>query len=130
MPESRNDNVYLCIRGNREVGIKVGSIHSVKGQTHTATLVLETAWHGCNLAHIVSWLSGDLKGKPTKKNSSRNIIRLKTHYVAMTRPSHLLCLALHKNALCSKDSQPDSKLIGKLKGQKWRIVDVATGIEL
>jgi hypothetical protein len=129
-PASRNDNVYLYARENRGVAIKVGSIHSVKGQTHTATLVLETAWYECNLAHIVAWLSGEAKGKPTKKNSTRDIIRLKTHYVAMTRPSHLLCLALHKSALCSKDGQIDSNLIGKLKGQKWRLVNVASRSEL
>jgi DNA helicase-2/ATP-dependent DNA helicase PcrA len=129
-PASRNDNVYLYTRENREVAIKVGSIHSAKGQTHTATLVLETAWHECNLAHIVAWLSGEVKGKPTKRKSICDITPLKTHYVAMTRPSHLLCLALHKSALCNKDGQLEFKLMEKLKGQKWRIVNVAAGAEL
>lgn len=131
MPAAKggNDNVYNYRRENREVAIKVGSIHSVKGQTHTATLVLETAWHGYNLETIKSWLSGDAIGK-SKKSGVQEIARLKTHYVAMTRPSHLLCLALHKNALCCKDGQLDSKLIGKLRGRSWRIVDVSTGVEL
>lgn len=125
----RNDNVYIYKRANREVAIKVGSIHSVKGQTHTATLVLETAWYGYNLETIMLWLSGDAIGK-SKKGGVQEITRLKTHYVAMTRPSHLLCLALPKKALCGKDGQIDSKLLGKLRGRGWRIVDVGTGDEL
>jgi hypothetical protein len=125
-----NDNVYTHQDGGRKVSIKVGSIHSVKGQTHTATLVLDTAWYGCNLEHIVPWLSGENVGRPTKKNAARDITRLKTHYVAMTRPSHLLCLALRKKALCGKDGQIDSKLLGKLRGRGWKIVDVGTSDEL
>jgi hypothetical protein len=125
-----DDNVYCYQAGNRQASIKVGSIHSVKGQTHRATLVLETAWNGYNLGQIMPWLSGESAGRPTKKNAARDITRLKTHYVAMTRPSHLLCLALPKKALCGKDGQIDSKLLGKLRGRSWRIVDVGTGDEL
>jgi len=125
--KSGNCNFYSCTRDNRELTIKVGSIHSVKGQTHTATLVLETAWNGCNLEHIIPWLSGESSGKPTKKSAARDITRLKTHYVAMTRPSHLLCLALPKRTLCGKDGQVDATLINKLQGRSWNIVDIATG---
>jgi hypothetical protein len=125
--KSGNCNFYSCTRDNRELTIKVGSIHSVKGQTHTATLVLETAWNGCNLEHIIPWLSGESTGRPTKKSAVRDIIRLKTHYVAMTRPSHLLCLALPKKALCGKDGQMDATLINKLQGRSWKIMDIATG---
>ena len=121
-----NCNFYSCTRDNRELTIKVGSIHSVKGQTHTATLVLETAWNGYNFEKIKSWLSGDTAGK-LKKSGVQEITRLKTHYVAMTRPSHLLCLALPKRALCGKDGQLDATLINKLQRRSWRIVDIATG---
>jgi DNA helicase-2/ATP-dependent DNA helicase PcrA len=127
--KNRNDNVYFYTCGKREVAIKVGSIHSVKGQTHTATLVLETAWNGYNFEKIKSWLSGDARGKP-RKSGVQEITRLKTHYVAMTRPSHLLCLALHKNALCATGGHLDSSFIEKLKKRKWRVVDVTTGFEL
>jgi DNA helicase II / ATP-dependent DNA helicase PcrA len=127
--KGRNDNVYTHRRQNREVAIKLGSIHSVKGQTHTATLVLETAWYGYNLQTIKTWLSGDSTGK-SRKSGVQEITRLKTHYVAMTRPSHLLCLALHKNALCATDGQLDPSFVEKLKKRKWRVVDAATGLEL
>lgn len=128
-PKSRNGNMYICARDDREVPIKVGSIHSVKGQTHTATLVLETAWYGYNLEHLMPWLTGEATGKP-EKGGLREITRLKTHYVAMTRPSHLLCLALRKNSLCDGDGHIDSTLINKLRGRGWRIVDVASGVAL
>jgi hypothetical protein len=128
--KSGNCNFYSCTRDNRELTIKVGSIHSVKGQTHTATLVLDTSWYGCNLEHIMPWLSGASSGRPTKKSAARDITRLKTHYVAMTRPSHLLCLALPKKELCGKDGLTDAALVGKLKARCWSVVDVATGVSL
>lgn len=116
-------NIYSYRRDNREVRIKVGSIHSVKGQTHTATLVLETAWHGRNLEQIITWLSGESKGY-LKKDGVRNETRLKTHYVAMTRPSHLLCLALHRQSMHKSDGTTNQALIDELKARGWDVVNV------
>ena len=107
-------NVYCYVQGNREAKIKVGSIHSVKGQTHTATLILETAWYGRNLAQLMPWLSGEAQGG-SNKDGVRQIVRLRTHYVAMTRPSHLLCLALQVGSL--NQSEMDS-----LKQRGWNLI--------
>ena len=114
--KKRSANTYSYMLGAREVKIKVGSIHSVKGQTHTATLVLETAWHGLNLSQIISWLSEEARGA-SDRDGVRQMARLRTHYVAMTRPSHLLCLALHVQSL-------SQSLIDKLKQREWDFVPV------
>jgi hypothetical protein len=77
--------------------MRVGSIHSAKGETHTATLVLETYWYSHNLNDLVPWLSGLRLGGAGI--GARQQTKLKTHYVAMTRPTHLLCLAVMQSTL-------------------------------
>lgn len=91
------DNLYRHVRDGREVGIRVGSIHSAKGETHTATLVLETFWNKHNLEALASWLTGEDSGSPSNGVKQQRS-RLKAHYVAMTRPTHLLCLAMRRDA--------------------------------
>jgi len=94
--KTRRDNIYRYPEDEPKVYIKVGSIHSVKGQTHTATLVLETFWNNHNLESLKEWLSG-MKCSGTNLGV-RDTSRLKLHYVAMTRPTHLLCLAMKQSS--------------------------------
>lgn len=58
-----------------------------------------------HLSELKPWLLGDREGGShqsargkTVPEGTRTLGRLKLHYVAMTRPTHLLCLAMHKNA--------------------------------
>jgi len=90
------DNIYRYPEDDPKVHIKVGSIHSVKGQTHTATLVLETFWYKHNVESLKEWLMGTKCGGTGLGDRER--CRLKLHYVAMTRPTHLLCLAMKRCA--------------------------------
>jgi putative ATP-dependent endonuclease of OLD family len=46
--------------------------------------------------------------------------RLRQHYVAMTRPTHLPCLAMREDALAEDE-------IAILKARKWRVGRVANG---
>ncbi|NBA78038.1 UvrD-helicase domain-containing protein [Emticicia sp. ODNR4P] len=76
-------------------GVKVffDTVHGVKGETHTATLYLETYLKqvfdigGKILPHITNPVKPD---KACKK-------RLPQAYVAMSRATHFLCLAVHKD---------------------------------
>ena len=117
---SRN-NIYHYAKGERTVSIRVGSIHSAKGETHTATLVLETYWQGrndkCNLEYLLPWLIGSSSGGESE--GVRQQTRLRVHYVAMTRPTHLLCLAIKRSTLGTNDSVIQ-KLRGR-RGQGWKI---------
>lgn len=83
-----NEKEYENESGDK-INIKFGSIHSSKGRTHLATLVVETKYYEDNLSSILLWLSGK---RP--KLGVRNRKRLKCHYVAMTRAKGLLCLAI------------------------------------
>lgn len=112
---SRN-NIYRYHKNGREVLIQAGSIHSVKGQTHTATLVLETFFYKHNLEQLLPWLEKKKQGLGSDgKNQQRD--RLKLHYVAMTRPTHLLCLAMKQGVL--NDEQMDV-----IRTRGWRLLQV------
>ncbi len=117
---SKRENIERFARGEKEVLVHLGSIHSVKGETHTSTLVLETFWYNHNLTSIREWLVGDRAGG--NKAKARDLNRLKLHYVAMTRPSHLICLALPtEHLLAGKDG---GKVVEKLKVRGWEIREV------
>lgn len=86
-----NQYLYIDDESGRTLKLEFGSIHSVKGRTHLATLVLETQWHEANIKSILPWLIGT-----PGRNGKRNIKRLKCHYVALTRAKGLICIALPK----------------------------------
>ena len=118
-PAPRRENFVCYSRDNKEVTIHLGSIHSVKGETHTATLALETFWYAHNLSSIRDWLLGKRSGGAGEKE--RVLGRLKLHYVAMTRPTHLVCLALPKQALFEKTKDGGKAISDALRLRGWKI---------
>jgi superfamily I DNA/RNA helicase len=75
------------------VAVKVDTIHSVKGQTLRALLLVETFNDEYDLLRLLK--DGYLKGSPTdRRPGPRRLRQLKLAYVAMTRPKDLLCLAM------------------------------------
>lgn len=119
----RTDNVFSYPHAEPKVHIRLGSIHSVKGETHSATLVLDTFFYAHHLNELKPWLlgsrSGGLKDKKKgapQRESSRLLGRLKLHYVAMTRPSHLLCVAMRRDAFSDDELEI-------LRGKGWALID-------
>jgi DNA helicase II / ATP-dependent DNA helicase PcrA len=112
---SRSDNIFRYPCDNPAVAVRVGSIHAVKGETHTATLVLETFYRAHHLKALKPWLLGDRAGADGASAALQ--ARLKLHYVAMTRPARLLCLALRHDSV-------DDDEITRLKGRGWRVARV------
>lgn len=98
--------------------IRLGSIHSVKGETHTGVLVLETFWNGYYHGKLKSWLLREKQGG--NGEGVQNLSRLKLHYVAMTRPTHLLCLAV-PSATFTLDE------LNTLSRGGWRIARISVG---
>ncbi len=117
------DNLFAYPQDAPRVRIRLGSIHSVKGETHTATLVLDSFFHNHHLSELKPWLLGvksggssiNLRGKQILEGP-RIVGRLKLHYVAMTRPTHLLCLAMRKDAFGEEE-------LDTLASRGWRIFD-------
>lgn len=91
-------NSYRCSHSGASVDIRLSSIHVAKGQTHLATLVLETFNQSHFLHSLMPWLLGNHQNG-AKCTSDKAAQRLLQIYVAMTRPTHLLCLALRSGSL-------------------------------
>jgi hypothetical protein len=116
---TNRDNIYHYSKDGKEVTIRVGSIHSVKGETHTATLVLETFWFDHNLESLLPWLVASKAGG--QLDSVRQKGRLKIHYVAMTRPTHLLCLAMKASTFKDEMERFDHQKIQNLEQRGWKV---------
>lgn len=84
-----------------EIEVKVDTVHSVKGETHKATLYLETFRAKHDLRLILPFLKGQYDTKLASKKQINSA--LKVAYVGMSRPSHLLCLAMNSDELNQKD---------------------------
>lgn len=117
-------NIYRCHHAQKTINIKLSSIHAAKGQTHTATLVLETFSYDHFLDSLMPWILGAQQhGK--KSLGVRQRKRLLAMYVAMTRPTHLLCLAISRRSLGEAEAfERNQKL---LIGQGWQILHIPEG---
>lgn len=116
-------NTYCVSDGDRSVSIQLGSIHSIKGQDHLATLVLDTFWHDHAFKSLLPWLSGERENG--NNASEREKTRLLQTYVAMTRPSHLLCLAMKLSHLGT--GQEWERNIARLQQQGWQVAEILDG---
>ena len=105
------------------IDIKIGTIHSVKSETHIATLLLETMNDGkLEKDYYFSVVSGNLFcNEIYKRPKSFKLLerRLKTSYVAMSRPTHLLCVAINKERVKCDDC--DKK---NTDNCNWKIINV------
>lgn len=82
-----------------DITIKLDTVHGVKGETHTSTLFLDSSFHSkTDFQHIknVMLKNNEIKGVRMER-------AIKLAYVAMTRPKHLLCIAVHQDDLNEDD---------------------------
>lgn len=107
--KTTENNVYTDFRGRC---IVFTTIHAVKGQTHEATLYLETERSkSTDLRRLFPFLGID-KAKITHlHNYSRKLA-----YVGMSRPKKLLCVAMQ--------SETYEKSKGFFDDGKWEVVDL------
>lgn len=92
-------NIYIH---NDKVEIEIDTIHGAKGQTHQATLLLETFYNQFHLQTILPYFYGQTAKKPGVRITQKY---LPLAYVAATRPTDLLCLAMPRSHLCGQDIQ-------------------------
>lgn len=115
-----------------EKNIYFGTVHSVKGETHKATLLIEsripegdfnnpTIFYDCY--SVSNYLMGDFEDyRKIKYSLKRNATRkaLKTAYVALSRPTHFAGVAIKKSNI--KEHLED--FITKANKAGWEIIDV------
>lgn len=107
-------NKYLHQSENGDLEIEVSTIHGVKGETHDATLVLETRFHEFDLDSIFDYLVNDRLPAPVKVRKREFMKRL---FVAASRPRHLLCLAID-------ESRMGQERIDAAVAKGWQVVTV------
>lgn len=123
-PTDAGANVFRVSDGNGNIDVRLGSIHSVKGQTHLATLLLSTNWYKQHSAiRMMPWLLGQRANGA--KAGKQDLQRLLHTYVAMTRPSHLLCLAVPRSAL--GDGKIADQTVAVLMEKGWRLAEIVDG---
>lgn len=107
IPESER-NVYIDpIYGRR---IEFDTIHGVKGETHDATLYLETEMNrSSDIVRILPLLGVGRAGTSPLYDYSRKLV-----YVGMSRPRTLLCLAI----------QESTYVRSKTVFQEWDTIDL------
>ncbi len=106
-----------------EINIEIGTVHSAKGQTHTATLYLETFYNRgygnyeserlrnqLNGVNIVDTLNSNVGGKDKIRQTT------KMAYVGFSRPTHLLCIAIHKERYNS--------VLSDINKEDWDIIEI------
>lgn len=95
-------NIFKYTQDDIKFDIDISTIHKVKGETHTATLVLETFKNKPDLAILLNLF----KGKKRKSYDDKKRLL----YVAMSRPTHLLCFAMNKEHLSDTDIEELKRL--------------------
>ena len=76
--------------------IQLSTIHGVKGETHDATLVMETRNRKYDIAELLNHIAGlDV----TRHNQKTKIKFSRQLYVAASRPRHLLCMSIHEDRI-------------------------------
>lgn len=102
--------------------IEITSVHAVKGQTHSATLYLESYYYkdgkGAKAKSYESQrLAEQFLGNPTQSNTGKRIKQsIKMAYVGFSRSTNLLCIAVHKKRF--------NKFLRGINEKEWEIIEV------
>ncbi len=99
-----------------DVEINLGTVHSVKGQTHIATLYIESSYFNDGGKKYESQrLAPQFKGVKLRANAGKRVREsAKMVYVGFSRPTHLLVFAVHKERYESYLSDIDTT--------RWKLI--------
>lgn len=106
------------LKEKEEIQIDLASVHAVKGQTHCATMYIESYFHNyeLNKKKIKECIQGKEHNIQKEKNISQAVQALKMMYVGFSRPTHLLCfVVLEENVKDYLDS------LCHTKGGVWEV---------
>jgi DNA helicase II / ATP-dependent DNA helicase PcrA len=115
-------NVYLS---SGRIPMELSTIHGVKGETHDATLVLETKFGALfDVKEMLPFLINPALERPVfdpahaTNHASIRASFMKKMYVATTRARQLVCIAMHRDRI----SQQDRATLTDQKG--WSFVEL------
>lgn len=103
----------------KNIPVEVGTVHSVKGETHTATLYMETSYQSNKniLGHESERISDFLLNKRCclEENRAYHKETLKMIHVGFSRPTHLLCFAVREDRINKEEID---------RRNEWDIIEV------
>lgn len=99
LKEERPENMIYSYQGEEEaLEIHFDTIHGVKGETHTATLYLETYNKLYDIGgKMLNFLVADIAGRNKQRKDKACYRRLPHAYVAITRATHFFAIAVHND---------------------------------
>lgn len=118
----------------QHIPIEICSVHSIKGQTHCATMYVETAYHDYETQKLIIKSKKETKNKPAefynnpllkKKHNYKDDScprakeTIKMMYVGFSRPTHLLCFAVFRDNLTNEQLS-----YFKSNDSGWSVVDL------
>ena len=109
----KDNNLYT----EGDINIEVATVHSVKGQTHCATLYLESFFYkdgtkSYESERLKEAFLGNVIQSPTKRVQQS----LKMVYVGFSRPANLLCVAIHKDRF--------TQYLSQINREIWEIKEI------
>ena len=114
-PEHTTDNTFC----DGKVTIEVGTVHSVKGETHKATLYLETSYmKKVDSQRLLPFIKGEYPKQLVCK--AEHIQNLKLAHVAMSRPTHLLTFACCEQSISGHEES--------LAATGWKIISCESNL--
>jgi len=99
----------FCLEGFEA---EITTVHAAKGQTHCATLYLESCYYNY---HESERLSSQFLGAPFNDHKTRHKESTKMIYVGMSRPTDFLCLAIHDARY--------NEFLSKINLEKWQLLE-------
>lgn len=119
---SQNQISASNIIEENDLKVEITSVHSVKGQTHDATLYLESYYYedgkGSNAKSYESQrLANQFLGNPFNLTTERAKQSTKMAYVGFSRATQLLCIAIHKDRF--------EQYLNTIDRNMWEIKDVS-----
>jgi len=107
-------NIYKDLES--DLCVSFNTVHGVKGETHDATLYLETeCYRNSDISRFIELLDAkSKKGESALHNQSKKLM-----YVGLSRPRHLLCLAMKKR----KSKKPNE---GSNFFRQWNLIDLTS----
>ena len=115
LTEAEAENILLHRGVTGKISLRFDSIHGVKGETHAATLVLETFARTHDMKSLLPILTGTQNANSLSGTAIDHCKRL---FVGVTRPTDLVCLAIFSEHINTQD-------IGLLVKAGWHVERLA-----
>lgn len=110
--ENTQNNIY----SEEDINIEITTVHSVKGQTHCATLYLESFYYSDGgKSYESERLTNAFLGSFITDGGKRVQQSLKMTYVGFSRATNLLCVAIHKDRF--------NKYLSGIDRNDWEIIE-------